>query len=592
MKITRLFDVLDEQLKNNPLDRMLTNIKKGNKYESYSTAEVKDKVDALSRGLLKLGVKPNDKVAVVVSNNCKEWNVVDYGIQQIGAVSVPVYSSISPQEYEYIFNQAEVRFCFVSDMDLAKKVLHAKENVPSFEKVYSFTPIEGVSHWEEVLALGEDTDLQKEVEDIKKQIGKDDIATLIYTSGTTGKPKGVMLSHDNILSNSINCGERIPKLPANPRALSFLPICHVYERMLIYLYQNNGVEIYYAQGLDTLGDDMKLAKPHIMTVVPRLIEKVYDKIYHTGVDNGGLKSKIFKWSLDLIKDYTPYEKKPLLWQIQYSIANRIVFKKWREGVGGEIVTMVSGSAKLQEKLIRMFWGARIPIMEGYGLTETSPVIAVTSHDKNNSTIGTVGKPIPHTKVKIADDGEIWVKGPGVFKGYYKSPEQTAEVMTEDGYFMTGDMGALDENGLLKITGRKKQIFKTSGGKYIVPQAIESAMKKVPFIEQIMVVGEGQKMPCALIQPKMDYVKKWAKENSVEVGNTYADLAKNKKLIDEIKKGVTQVNKDFGKWEQIKLFRLTPEEWTVENECLTPTLKHKRKNIKNKFIQLYNEMYGN
>lgn len=585
----RLFDILEYQEKEHNLDKALVNILENEQIKIFSTKDYINESDKVSRGLLKLGVKQGDKIAIVVNKNSAEWSILDMGIQKAGAISVPMYSSISQSEFEYIFNHAEIKLCFVSDKDLFKKISGIKDKLPLLEEIYTFNQVDNAHNWQEVLTLGEDVSTQPEVEKIKDSIKEDDLVTIIYTSGTTGKPKGVMLSHKNILSNSISCQERIPELPEKPRSLSFLPVCHVFERTLLYLLQIRGVGIYFAQNLDSLGEDMKLVKPNIITVVPRLIEKVYDKIYETGVNIGGVKSKIFKWSLDLIKDYDPKVKMPLKWYLKYKIANKIIFSKWREGVGGEVTTMVSGSAKLSEKLNRMFWAAGIPILEGYGLTETSPVIAVNSFNKKDFKIGTVGKVLNNLDVKIADDGEILVKGPSVFKGYYKDEELTKSAFTEDGYFKTGDVGEFDE-GLLKITDRKKQIFKTSGGKYIVPTVLEEAMKQIPFIEQIMVVGEGQKMPCALVQPNYEYVQKWAEKNNIEVGNSFEEFANNKELINEIQKEIDAVNQGFGNWEKIKRFRLTPEEWTIENGCLTPTLKHKRKNITEKFIHLYNEMY--
>ena len=585
----RLFDILDYQEKNFNLEKALVNILKDKEIKSYSTKDYIRESDKVSRALLKLGIKPGEKVAIVVNKNCAEWNILDMGIQKAGAISVPIYSSISPAEFEYIFNQAEIKLCFVSGEDLYNKISNIKDNLKLLEKVYSFDEIPNIPSWKEFLELGENESTQSKIEEIKNSIQEDDLVTIIYTSGTTGKPKGVMLSHRNILSNAISCQERIPELKENPRCLSFLPVCHVFERTILYVFQIRGIEIYFAQNIESLGGDMKFVKPHVMTAVPRVIEKVYDKIYETGINIGGIKSKIFKWALNLVKDYDPKVKMPLKWYLKYKIANKIIFSKWREGVGGEIVTMVSGSAKLSEKLNRIFWAAGIPILEGYGLTETSPVIAVNSFNKKGFKIGTVGKAIRGVDIKIADDGEILVKGPSVFKGYYKDEEQTKEVFTQDGYFKTGDVGELDE-GLLRITDRKKQIFKTSGGKYIAPAVLEDAMKQIPFIEYIMVVGEGEKMPCALIQPNYEYVQKWGEKNNIQVGNSIEEMANNKELIDEIQKEIDAVNQGFGNWEKVKKFRLTPEEWTIENGCLTPTLKHKRKNVKEKFIHLYNEMY--
>nr|WP_260390263.1 long-chain fatty acid--CoA ligase [Ornithobacterium rhinotracheale] len=585
----RLFDILDYQAKNHNLERALVNVLPGKKLKAYSTQDYIHLSDKVSRGLLKYGVKPGDKIAIIVNNNCAEWNIIEMGIEKVGAISVPIYSSISPQENEFIFNQAGVKLCFVSHKDLYNKIASIQKNTPSLEEIFCINDEENLPNWKEILELGEDESLQPEIEKIKEKIQPDDLVTIIYTSGTTGSPKGVMLSHKNLLSNAIDCQERIPEVGENARALSFLPVCHVFERTLLNLYQIKGLSIYFAQNLDTIGEDLKFVQPQIMTVVPRLVEKVFNKIYETGANAGPVKSKIFKWSLDLIKDYDPKVKMPLNWYLKYKVANKLIFSKWREGMGGRMVTLVSGSAKLSEKLNRMFWAAGIPILEGYGLTETSPVISVNCFDRKGFKIGTVGKIVKNIDVKIADDGEVLVKGPCVFQGYYENPELTKEAFTEDGWFKTGDIGEFDE-GLLKLTDRKKQIFKTSGGKYIVPAALENAMKRIPFIEQIMVVGEGKKMPCALIQPNYDFCTKWAEKNGVKIGTTPAKIAQSEAIYKEIEKEMVVINQEFGQWEQIKRFRLTPEEWTIENGCLTPTLKYKRKNTIEKFKKLFDEMY--
>lgn len=585
----RLFDILDFQLEKYNLKKALVNILPENNLKIYSTEQYIKESDKVSRALLKLGVKKEDKIAIIVHKNCAEWNILDMGIQKIGAISVPIYSSISESEYEYIFNQAEIKLCFVSDKTLYQKIKRMQPRFEYLENLYSFEENPELQGWKEVLKIGESEANQPEVEKIKNEINEEDVVTIIYTSGTTGKPKGVMLTHKNILSNAIDCQDRLPELGAAPRALTFLPVCHVFERMLLYFYQIRGVSIYYAQDLESLGEDMKLSKPHIMTVVPRVIEKVYAKIYETGMNAGGVKTKLFRWSIDLIKDYDPTKKKPLSWYLKYKIANKLIFSKWREGVGGKIVTLVSGSAKLSEKLNGMFWAAGIPIIEGYGLTETSPVIAVNSHKRGEFKIGTVGKPIKNVEVKLADDGEILIKGSNVFKGYFKDEKQTQAAFTKEGYFKTGDVGAFDE-GLLKITDRKKQIFKTSGGKYIVPAVLEEQLIRIPYIEQVMVVGEGQKMPCALIQPDFEYIKKWAIQNHIPLEDSHPEISENQAVIDAIQKEIESVNQNFGHWEQIKRFKLTPEVWSIENKCLTPTLKHRRNNIIEKFKSLYDEMY--
>lgn len=590
MELTRLFDFLAFQLKNSPREDSLVT-KYDGKWHKTSTQEFVNKANAISRGFLNLGVKKGDKIAIASTNNRTEWNLLDIGLQQIGCISVPVYPTISEEDYKYIFNDSEVKFAFVSDEELYKKMNSIKSEVPSLVSIYTFDKVNGAPNLNEILDLGSDPANQHEVSAVKKQVKPDDLVTIIYTSGTTGKPKGVMLSHHNILSNVLGSNPRVPKFPSDkPKALSFLPVCHVFERMLIYLYIYNGIGIYYAESLETIGENLKEVSPDVMTVVPRLVEKVYAKIYETGANAGGLKTKIFMWALSLIEDYEPFGKQSLGWKIKHKIADMLVFKKWREGVGNNLTCMVSGSASLSPRLNRMFWGAGIPILEGYGLTETSPVCTVNSMSKDGFGIGMVGKPIDGVTVKIAEDGEILIKGPNVMLGYYNAPELTKEVMTEDGYFKTGDIGEL-HNGNLKITDRKKEIFKTSGGKYIAPQIMENVMKQSLFIEQIMVLGENEKMPCAFIQPNFENLIKWANDNNIELPQSREELVKNQKVIDLFQKEVDKFNQSFGHWEQIKLFRLTPDEWSIESRQLTPTLKLKRRVVIDMYKDLYKEMYG-
>lgn len=590
MELTRLFDFLAFQLKNSPREDSLVT-KYNGKWHKTSTQEFVNKANAISRGFLNLGVKKGDKIAIASTNNRTEWNLLDIGLQQIGCISVPVYPTISEEDYKYIFNDSEVKFAFVSDEELYKKMSSIKSEVPSLVSIYTFDKVNGAPNLNEILDLGSDPANQHEVSAVKKQVKPDDLVTIIYTSGTTGKPKGVMLSHHNILSNVLGSNPRVPKFPSDkPKALSFLPVCHVFERMLIYLYIYNGIGIYYAESLETIGENLKEVSPDVMTVVPRLVEKVYAKIYETGANAGGLKTKIFMWALSLIEDYEPFGKQSLGWKIKHKIADMLVFKKWREGVGNNLTCMVSGSASLSPRLNRMFWGAGIPILEGYGLTETSPVCTVNSMSKDGFGIGMVGKPIDGVTVKIAEDGEILIKGPNVMLGYYNAPELTKEVMTEDGYFKTGDIGEL-HNGNLKITDRKKEIFKTSGGKYIAPQIMENVMKQSLFIEQIMVLGENEKMPCAFIQPNFENLSKWASDNNIELPKSREELVKHQKVIDLFQKEIDKFNQSFGHWEQIKLFRLTPDEWSIESRQLTPTLKLKRRVVIDMYKDLYKEMYG-
>ncbi len=589
MTIKRIFDFAHNALEKYSQDDMFITKYHG-QWEKISTKEFCDQGNRISRGLLKLGIKPGDKIALITTATRTEWAVMDLGISQIGAVSVPVYPTISPEDYDFIFNNAEVQYCFVSDRDLYDKVIQIKANVSTLKGVFTFDKIDGAPNWNEILDLGNDDATQNEVDDLSNSINSEDLATIIYTSGTTGRPKGVMLTHHNIVSNVLASDPRIPRVKglqnSDIRILSFLPICHIFERMLFYLYQYNGYSVYFAESIEKMGDNIKEVKPHIMSVVPRLIEKVYDKIYDKGTSAGGLKSKIFLWALGINKAKQKLGKPSGLME---TIADKLVFSKWREGLGGNIITLVSGSAALQPRLNKMFQNAGIPILEGYGLTETSPVISVNSFGKIK--VGTVGHVLENLDVKIQEDGEITVKGPSVFKGYFKNEEMTKEVFTEDGYFKTGDIGHIDEEGYLHITDRKKEMFKTSGGKYVAPQVIENQAKASKFIEQIMVVGDGEKMPCALIQPDFNFVQHWAERKSIKIGTTPEEIANSPELKQRIGKEIDYLNTKLGSWEQIKRFELTPEIWTIDSGVLTPTLKLKRKAVKERFIKLYNKMYG-
>jgi len=473
---------------------------------------------------------------------------------------------------------------------LLEKVMKIKDRVPSMQGIFTFDSIEGAANWNEVLDMGQDNATQIEVDDLARSINTEDLVTIIYTSGTTGKPKGVMLSHENIVSNVLASNPRIPRVKGldykEIKVLSFLPICHIFERMLFYLYQYNGYSVNFAESIDKMGENIKEVQPHLMSVVPRLIEKVYDKIYDKGTSAGGLKSKIFLWALGVNKAKKDIGKPSGLKEI---IADKLVFSKWREGLGGNIITLVSGSAALSPRLNKMFQNAGIPILEGYGLTETSPVISVNSFGKIK--IGTVGHVLENLEVKIQEDGEITVKGPSVFKGYFKNDEMTKDVFTEEGFFRTGDIGHIDDEGYLHITDRKKEMFKTSGGKYIAPQALENMAKASKFIEQIMIVGDGEKMPCALIQPDFNFAQNWAERKGINIGSTPQEIAANPQLIARIGKEIDYLNTKLGSWEQVKKFELTPQIWSIETGELTPTLKLKRKIVKEKYIQLYNKMYG-
>jgi len=588
--ITRLFDFPYHQQKEfgNITDALVT--KYNGEWVKTSTEEYLRKANMISRALLRMDIQKDDKIAIISTNNRTEWNIMDIGILQTGAQNVPIYPTISEDDYQYILNHSGAIYCFVSDAEVLRKINLIRNQVPHLKEVYCFDAIPDCKNWTEVLDLGTDESNQTEVENRKDVIKTEDLATIIYTSGTTGKPKGVMLSHQNIVSNVLDSAPRIPFQPGKSRALSFLPICHIYERMILYIYQYYGVSVYFAESIEKLTDNLKEAQPHVITAVPRLLEKVYDKIYAKGSELTGIKKKLFFWAIDLGLRFSPYGANGFWYEFQLKIARKLIFSKWKEGLGGNLNLMVSGSAALQPRLARVFAAAEIYVMEGYGLTETSPVIAVNDYRNFNFRVGTVGKVIRNVEVKIAEDGEILCKGPNVMIGYYKDEEKTAEVL-QDGFFHTGDIGEFDKDGFLKITDRKKEMFKTSGGKYIAPQLLENAMKQSRFIEQIMVIGDGEKMPAAFIQPSFDFVKEWAKIHKIDVGSTNSEIASNPKVIERITDEVESLNEKFGNWEKIKRFELTPDIWSIDGGHLTPTLKLKRKIVMEKYADLYKQIYG-
>ncbi|WP_430400899.1 AMP-dependent synthetase/ligase [Flavobacterium sp.] len=587
--ITRLFDFPYYQLEKYDLSDSLVT-KYGNDWIKTSTKEYLDKANAISRGLLNLGVNKNDKIAIISSNNRTEWNICDIGILQTGAQNVPIYPTISSEDYEYILNHSESSYCFISDIEVYNKISAIKANVPTLKEIYSFDDINGCKSWKEILELGKDNTNQNKVEERKNNVLETDLATIIYTSGTTGRPKGVMLTHQNIVSDVLMSAKRVPLRAGDTRALSFLPICHIFERMLLYLYQYYGISIYFAESIEKISDNLKEVHPHVMSVVPRLLEKVYDKIYAKGADLTGIKKRLFFWALDLGMDYKPYGENGAWYEFKLKIARKIIFSKWQEGLGGELELLVCGSAALQTRLSKVFCAANIPVMEGYGLTETSPVISVNDMRNGGFRVGTVGRVIDGVEVKIAEDGEILCKGPNVMIGYYKDEEKTNEVLA-NGYFHTGDIGEIDSDGFLKITDRKKEMFKTSGGKYIAPQVLENTFKQSRFIEQIMVIGDGEKMPAAFIQPSFEFLNDWASRKKISIGTTNQEIIANKEVIDRIQEEVNELNEKFGNWEKIKRFELTPEVWSIDGGHLTPTMKLKRKIIKEMYTDLYNKIYN-
>ena len=586
--ITRLFDFPYYQLENYPLQDALTT-KQNGEWVKTSTQEYLDKANAISRGLLRLGIVKNDKIAIISSNNRTEWHIMDVGVLQIAAQTVPVYPTISETDYEYILNHSEAKFCFVSDIEVLEKLNKIKHNVPNLKEVFSFNEIEGCKNWTEILNLGSDISNQNEVDERKNNVQALDLATIIYTSGTTGKPKGVMLSHNNIVSNVIDSASRIPFKQGVSRALSFLPICHIYERMVTYIYQYYGCAIYFGESIEKISVNIKEVQPTVMTGVPRLIEKVYESIIAKGSELTGIKKKLFFWAVEIGLQYEPYGVNGFWYETKLKVAQKLIFSKWKAGLGGKLSLIVNGSAALQPRLARIFAAAQIPVMEGYGLSETSPVISVNDQRNNGFKIGTAGRIIDNLDVKIAADGEILCKGPNVMMGYYKDEQLTSETII-DGYFHTGDIGEIDDDNFLKITDRKKEMFKTSGGKYIAPQIIENEMKQSRFIEQIMVIGDGQKMPAAFIQPNFVFIKNWAKIHKVKLGTTNEEIIENPKVLERIHLEVDTINEKFGNWEKIKRFELTPDLWTIPAGHLTPTMKLKRKIVMEKYLNLFHKIY--
>lgn len=587
----RLFDCIEYQLQNSPLEDMLAG-KENGEWRKYSTQEVANIVNNLSAGLLMSGISYNDKSPEgrdkigIVSKNRPEWLIVDMAVQQIGAVLTPIYPTIIVNELEFILQDAAVKIIFVNDEALYEKVQSIKNKLPHLKEIFSFDRIPGVKHWTEL--LNKDQDLLAQVRSIADTITTDDLATIIYTSGTTGKPKGVMLSHKNVVSNVL---ASMPGFPPdkNMRALSFLPLNHILERMISYLYFYSGTSIYYAENLDAIGDNLKEIHPNLFTTVPRILEKLYDKIMAKGNELTGVKRKLFFWSHDLATKFEINKNLGLAYKIKLSIANKIVFKKWREGLGNELKAIISGGAACQVRLIRIFTAAQIPVMEGYGLTETSPVIGVNRWDVKGRMFGTVGPLIEGVQVKIADDGEILCKGPNIMIGYYKQPELTAEVM-ENGWFKTGDIGMMIDNKFLKITDRKKEMFKTSGGKYVAPLPIESKLKESMYIENAMVIGAEQKYTGALIVPSYSNLKEWCKANNIDFTSD-GQVIKNNKVIEFYKDLVESFNKYFNNVEQIKKFELLPHDWSVETGEMTPKLSLKRKVIMEKYRDAVARIYA-
>jgi long-chain acyl-CoA synthetase len=590
---SRLFDCIDFQLKKFPKSDMLAGKEHG-EWTAYSTATVKETVDRLSAGLLRLGlsghdmkIENQDKVAVI-SRNRPEWLMLDLACQQTGVALCPIYPTTNVNELEFIFNDAAVKYVFLSGQDILDKVNSIRDKVPSIKDLYSFDPLPGAADWNTLISPADAAETAR-LEQVKSTIEAEHCATIIYTSGTTGTPKGVMLSHRNIVTNVINSKNTFPfEDSPQSRVLSFLPLNHIFERMVSYIYITSGISIYYAESLDTIGDNLKEVKPHLFCTVPRLLEKVYERIMQKGAELTGIKRKLFYWAVGLAEQYDNVNRGSIWYRMQLSLANKLIFSKWREALGNNVVTVVTGGAACQVKLIRIFTAAQVPIYEGYGPTENSPVISVNCKKKGGTRFGTVGLPIEGQEVKIEADGEICVKGPSVMMGYYKRPDLTAETII-NGWLHTGDIGVWVDDKFLKITDRKKELFKTSGGKYVAPQAIENKMKESPFVEQIMVVGADQKFVGALIVPSFPNLKEWMKHKDIAF-TTNEDVIHNPQVLGLYREIIDSFNNFFNHVEQVKKFELLPHEWGIDTGELTPKMSLKRKVVMEKYRDAVERIY--
>ena len=588
MEVTRIFDLLPYyKSKFRPKDDALAG-KEDKKWVKYSIDQYIGAANNISYAFLKLGVQKGDKIATITQNR-PEWNFLDMGILQIGAVHVPIYPTISESDYKFILSHAEVKYVFVAGKELLTKIEHILSEIPSIKGVYTFKQIDKAKHLNTLIQLGKENPVPEKLIEINPTIKPDDIATLIYTSGTTGNPKGVILTHNNILSN-VQALYHIFPVDDTSKSLSYLPVSHVYERTNLYVYQYLGVSIYYAENMGTIADNMKEISPEMLTTVPRLLEKVYDKIIAKGRKLKGVQKSIFFWAVDLGLRFELDGKNGWFYEQQLKIANKLVFSKWREALGNNLRVIVSGGAAIQPRLARIFTAAQIPVLEGYGLTETSPVIAVNTFENGGTMFGTVGKPLKDVSVKIADDEEILCKGPNVMMGYFKDPELTKEAIDKDGWFHTGDLGRIEPEGHLKITGRKKALFKTAMGKYISPEHIENKFVESPFIDALLVVGENKKFAAALIVPDFEHIKSWCSLKGIECKDK-VEMINHPDFVKRFKNEVNEINQNFGSYEQIKKYKIMEKEWSIETRELTANLKLRRKYIFEKYKDVIKSLFN-
>ncbi len=588
MEVKRLFDIFPYQQEKYPKGDALAG-KFGDVWETFSTQQVIDITDGIALGLLKLGLKKGDFVGLI-SNNCVEWTFADLGIQKMGGIVIPIYPTCSVDDVEYITNHAEVKAVFAQDLELCDKVKAAQPKAPALQHIFSFKEVAGYTHYKQIMVTISEEG-RKELKAIQDTVDAHDLATIIYTSGTTGRPKGVMLTHNNVVSNILASIERLP-VNSQHTGLSFLPLSHIFERMITYMYFFVGISVYYGESIEKIGDNLKEIRPHVFTAVPRLLEKVFDKVLAGGNEKTGLANKIFNWAINIALEWDPVTK-GAGYKLKLKLADKLVFSKIRAKAGlDRVLAVASGSAKLQERLARFYNAIGVPTLEGYGLTETSPVISVNTLDKGGLKVGTVGKVISGGEVKIYPDGEICYKGPNTMIGYYKDEAKTKEVIDDKGYFHTGDIGLIDKQGFLKITDRKKDMWKTSGGKYIAPGVIEDKFKQSPFIEQTVVVGEGQKFPGALIVPNFEHLYNWLKEEGINFNEDMpAAVISMDKVKAKIQSELDVLNQGFGKWEMIKRFELLPHELTIEGGELTPSMKVKRKVVREKYANEIDRIYN-
>jgi long-chain acyl-CoA synthetase len=585
-EITRVFDLLQYSLEMHPKEDMVA-AKQNGIWNTYSTEKFVAQVNSVSLGLIASGIKKDNKVAIM-SPNRPEWNICDFAIMQIGATQVPMYPTLSENDIKFILRDADIKIVFVSELALYEKLNNVRKTDGLDFKIFSFDNIEGVPHLQELIEIGERAE-PVDLQIYRDRILPEDLLTLIYTSGTTGTPKGVMLTHSNLVSNVFASSKLYPK--GFNKALSFLPLSHIFERMVLYMYFYLGVSVYYAQSMETIAADLVEVKPHGFTTVPRLLEKVYDRIVAKGSELTGVKKALFFWALNLGLRYEMNGANGAWYEFQLKLANKLIFSKWRDALGGNILAVISGGAALQSRLARVFWAAGMPVLEGYGLTETSPVIAVNGLDPGAAKFTTVGKAIQDVQIKIAEDGEILCKGPNVMKGYYNRPDLSDEVLDSEGFFHTGDIGELLDGQYLRITDRKKEIFKTAGGKYIAPQVLENKFKESPYIEQMIVIGENERFPAALILPNFPAIAAWCARSQIAFTNN-AEMIQDQRIIDKIQSVIDNFNKDFGNWEQIKKFELLTDDWSIDGGELTPKLSLRRKVILQKYKDQVEKIYKN